>query len=486
MGKQPYAITMDFIEKWDQNLLFEILDNLHDVVLVLDSNTTIIYANEAYASILGIPVCKVIGRRLDTIEPEALAIECLRTGQAFRAPGYIASVGIEVIGHMFPLKKEQAIIGCVAIFKNISEQVALSNELQRTKEVADYLREQLDQREGLPASFGEYIGQNPRLRDVLKLAAKVAPAESSVLIRGESGVGKGVLATAIHNSSKRKDKALIKVNCAAIPENLLESELFGYEEGAFSGARKGGKMGKFEMAHGGTLFLDEIGDMSMAMQAKLLQVLQERELERLGGTKTIQLDIRVIAATNRNLEKMLEEGSFRTDLYYRLNIVSLFIPPLNERKDDIFCLVQKFIAKFAGHTQEKITLSPDVMHIFYSYEWPGNIRELQNVIEHANILRDGSIIEVRHLPAYLQPIDKKNKSHHKDENRHKKVLLSAHCFKDAVKSTVDKVERELIKAAIVNCNYNRSAAIKQLGISRKAFYNKVHRFNLQDELDGNN
>jgi len=478
MSKDPHAITMKFIQQWDQSLLFRILDNIHDVVLVLDSDTTIVYANEPYASILGVPVRKVLGRRLDMIEPNALAIKVLRTGKPCREPDYLSSVGIEVIGHVFPLTKDDKVIGCVAIFKNISEQVALNNELKRTKEVADYLREQLDQHEGLPASFHEYIGQNPRLREVLKLAAKVAPTTSTVLIRGASGVGKGVLATAIHNSSKRKDKPLIKVNCAAIPETLLESELFGYEEGAFSGAKKGGKMGKFELAHEGTIFLDEIGDMSIAMQAKLLRVLQEKELERVGGNKTIKLDIRVITATNRALEKMVEDGSFRSDLYYRLNIIPLYILPLKERKDDILALTQKFISQFS-EGKGKMTLSPQVMQIFHNYEWPGNIRELQNVIEHACILCDGLQIQIRHLPDYLRTEDTKNTGPSEVEPVRGSSETSLHNIKD----TLGKIERDLIKTAIINCKNNRSAAIKELGISRKAFYEKIHKYKLDDEFN---
>jgi len=271
------------------------------------------------------------------------------------------------------------------------------------------------------------------------------------------------------------------VNCAAIPETLLESELFGYEEGAFSGARKGGKMGKFELAHEGSIFLDEIGDMSIAMQAKLLRVLQEKDLERVGGNKTIKLDIRVIAATHRDLEKMMEAGTFRSDLYYRLNIVPLFIPPLNERKDDIPELVQKFVSHFSEDMGDNVTISPEVMRIFHHYEWPGNIRELQNVIEHAYIVRDGLQIEVRHLPAYLQ-LSGTKKNSPEDVRAKKPEIPEEQSDLNGFKDTVSKLERDLIKTAIINCNNNRSAAIKELGISRKSFYEKIHKYKLDDEF----
>ncbi|MCL6560816.1 MAG: sigma 54-interacting transcriptional regulator, partial [Firmicutes bacterium] len=229
------AVTTNVIKQWDQRLLFKILDNIEDVVMVLDSDTTIVYANEAYAKILGVPVHKVLGRRLDMIEPNALAIKVLRSGKANENErDYLSSVGIDVIGRAFPLFEGNKVIGCVSTFNNITKVEELNRELQRTKGVADYLQDQLNQREQLPLSFKEYVGQNSRLRETLELAAKVAKTDSTVLIRGESGVGKGVLARAIHNCSRRKDKPLIKVNCAAIPEALLESELFGFEDGAFT------------------------------------------------------------------------------------------------------------------------------------------------------------------------------------------------------------------------------------------------------------
>jgi PAS domain S-box-containing protein len=472
MSIGSYAVTTNVIKQWDQGLLFKILNNIEDVVMVLDSDTTIVYANKAYAKILGVPVQKVLGRRLDSIEPNSLAIKVLRSGQAnHNQKDYLSSVDIDVIGRAFPLFEGDKVVGCVSIFNNITKVVELSRELQRTKEVADYLQDQLNQREQLPLSFKEYVGQNNRLRETLELAAKVARTDSTVLILGESGVGKEVLAKAIHNCSRRKDKPLIKVNCASIPESLLESELFGFEDGAFSGAKKGGKLGKFELAHGGTLFLDEIGDMSVNMQAKILRVLQERELERVGGTKTIKLDIRIIAATNRDLQKMIKDGSFRRDLYYRLNIVPLNLLPLRERKDDILTLAQKFLTQFSEEAGHELTLSPQVTSVLQAYDWPGNVRELQNVLEHASIVRNGTQIKVRHLPAYLIPISNECQNECQPGVEDKPYDL---------KETVAKIERELILAALANSNNNRSTAIKTLGISRRAFYEKLRRYKIEE------
>lgn len=463
MIKVSNVVTTNFIQQWDQKLLFEILDRIHDVVLVLDSDTTVVYANEAYAKILGVPVQKVLGRMMQQIEPNAVAIEVLRTGVPIHGRSYLQSIGIDIAGSTFPLFEGKNLIGCVCIFNNLSEIVRLTRELQLTQGVAKYLQEQLSQFEPLPYSFNDYVGKNSRLRETLNLAAKVAKkSDSSVLIRGESGVGKEVLANAIHNCSRRKDRPLIKVNCAAIPENLLESELFGYEEGAFTGAKKGGKLGKFELAHGGTIFLDEIGDMSITMQAKLLRVLQEREFERVGGTKTIKVDIRVIAATNRDLEQMTETGAFRRDLYYRLNVVPLFLLPLRERKDDIPALVASFLKQLVQEIGCELAVSPETMRILHAYEWPGNIRELHNALEHASIVCDGKTIEIQHLPGYL--LAKTPKS----------IKGSS-----GLKNTISQIERDSIMTALNACDNNRTSAMKALGIPRTTFYKKMREYNIK-------
>lgn len=461
---EHHTVTSSVIKQWDEKLLLKILNKIQDVVLVIDSNTTIVYANEAYARILGVPIHKVLGRKLSDIEPEAAAIQALRTGKPSTGRDYIRSLDLDVVGHVFPLFEGEEIIGSVAIFNNITEIVRLNAELQRTKGVADYLQEQLSQVESLPLSFKEYIGQNSRLKEILHLAAKVAKTDSTVLILGESGVGKEVLAKAIHHASRRKDKPLIKVNCAAIPEELLESELFGFEEGAFTGAKRGGKLGKFELAHEGTIFLDEIGDMSLTMQAKLLRVLQEKEIERIGGTKPISVDFRVISATNKDLSQMVKEGSFRQDLFYRLNIVPLYLPPLRERKDDIKAIAQHFLHQFSKEVGYELVLSPQVEWILHRYDWPGNIRELRNVLEHASIVCGGPVIEPQHLPGYLLPGNSPEKTPTDDIYN--------------LKEAVSRLEKELITAALAHSNNNRSKAIKALGISRRTFYEKLRQYNI--------
>jgi Nif-specific regulatory protein len=261
-------------------------------------------------------------------------------------------------------------------------------EMKRLKHEIEYLRgTQQDIYE-----FDKIVGSSPALQHVLDIVKKVAKSNTTVLIRGETGTGKELIAGATHHNSLRAARNFVKVNCAALQENLLESELFGHEKGAFTGADKQ-RIGRFEQADGGTLFLDEIGDMSPSTQAKILRVLQEHEFERLGGTRTLRVDVRLIAATNRDLSAMVQAGQFREDLYYRLNVVSIEMPPLRERKDDIVPLAQTFIRRFAGELKKKIdALEPDAQKLLMRYNWPGNIRELENTIERAILLAEGRAI----------------------------------------------------------------------------------------------
>src|SRR5919106_562810 len=266
-------------------------------------------------------------------------------------------------------------------------------ELKRLRHELDYLRH--EQQESY--DFERIVGASEPLQKVLSVVKKVAKSNSTVLIRGETGTGKELIAGAIHHNSLRAARNFVKVNCAALQENLLESELFGHEKGAFTGADRQ-RIGRFEQADGGTLFLDEIGDMSASTQAKILRVLQEHEFERLGGTRTIKVDVRLIAATNRDLTTMVESGHFREDLYYRLNVVTIEMPPLRERKEDVGALAGFFIKRFSGELKKKMDgLEPDALKLLMRYQWPGNIRELENAIERAMLLADGSHIAVDDL-----------------------------------------------------------------------------------------
>src|SRR5512132_4194782 len=266
-------------------------------------------------------------------------------------------------------------------------------EMRQMQHQIDYLRHA----QGDIYDFDRIIGSSGALEKVLSVVRKVAKSNTTVLVRGETGTGKELIAGAIHHNSHRAARNFIKVNCAALQENLLESELFGHEKGAFTGADKQ-RIGRFEQADGGTLFLDEIGDMSQSTQAKVLRVLQEQEFERLGGTRTIKVDVRMLAATHRDLAAMVKEGTFRADLFYRLNVVTIEMPPLRERKEDIAALANFFISRFSGELKKKIDgLSPDALKLLMRYHWPGNIRELENAVERAMLLADGAHIQADDL-----------------------------------------------------------------------------------------
>ncbi|QUL98240.1 MAG: sigma 54-interacting transcriptional regulator [Candidatus Fermentithermobacillus carboniphilus] len=324
------------------------------------------------------------------------------------------------------------------------------------------------------AVFGvdSLIGQSRSIAELKEIALKVAKSPSTVLIRGESGTGKELLARAIHSASDRKDKPFVAVNCAAIPDGLLESELFGYEEGAFTGARKGGKPGKFEIADGGTLFLDEIGDMSLHLQSKLLRVLQERQVERLGSNKPRRCDVRIIAATNQDLERKMQNGEFRDDLYFRLSVIPIYIPPLRERPEDVEPLVRHFVRKYAEIMGKKIDdVEPSALELLKSYSWPGNVRELENAIEYAVNFETKEILTVKSLPARIRSCG----------NAQEKGFASGLRIEGRV-SGIKAAEIDLIRQALkkYGTSYEgKKRAARELGIGIATLYRKISRYRIE-------
>ena len=324
---------------------------------------------------------------------------------------------------------------------------------------------------GSPPQFPEIIGHSEPFTEVLDLAAKVAPTDSTVLLMGESGTGKEIIADAIHHLSRRKDKPFIKLNCAAIPEGLLESELFGHEKGAFTGAT-GKKPGKFEQASGGTVFLDEIGDMSPSTQAKLLRVLQEKEVTPLGGTQVKQVDVRIIAATNKELLQEVRTGRFREDLFHRLNVMTISIPPLRERKSDIPFLADHFLTVAAKKSQtEKKPLSRSAMDCLLNYSWPGNVRELENAIERACLLANGSVIQPEDLPLAFTPTRQVSAPHANGlEVKTDRIETKA-----SLNETLEAIEKELIIQALKKSNGVQVEAAKLLGLNHKNLWHKIRK-----------
>jgi DNA-binding NtrC family response regulator len=337
----------------------------------------------------------------------------------------------------------------------------------RLREENRSLREALGQKYSHP----NIIASSPKMQEVLATVERVAPTNSTVLLGGESGVGKDLIARAIHEKSRRASGPFIKINSSAIPENLLESELFGYEKGAFTGATNS-KPGKFELADKGTLFLDEIGDVPAATQVKLLRVLQEREFERLGGTRTIKVDVRLLAATNRDLRAALEDGTFREDLYYRLNVVPIDIPPLREHKEDIPGLANLFLARFAKDSETITGISPAAMQLLGGHYWPGNVRELQNVIERACALASGKELEA----GDIQLDAPRNRSFSSAGTA--AGAASDHFLPDNM--TLDQWEDEMIREALKRAGGNKSQAARLLGLSRNALRYRLSKIGIDD------
>ena len=334
-------------------------------------------------------------------------------------------------------------------------------------DVRDLREENRSLREALGKRYAHpnVVARSAKMQEVLATVERVAPTNSTVLLGGASGVGKDLIARAIHEKSRRARGPFLKINSTAIPENLLESELFGYEKGAFTGAAAS-KPGKFELADKGTLFLDEIGDVPPVTQVKLLRVLQEREFERLGGTRTIKVDVRLIAATNRDLREALEQGTFREDLYYRLNVVPVDIAPLRERREDIPDLVSLFISRFAGDSGKGVaTITPEAMQILVNYHWPGNVRELQNIVERACALAKGSVLEVADIHLDIRPA--------------KAVNGAGGFLPDGM--TLEQWEDEMVQEALRRANGNKSQAARLLGLSRNALRYRLSKIGIADE-----
>ena len=319
--------------------------------------------------------------------------------------------------------------------------------------------------------FDNIIGKSKEMRDIYGTIRQIAERNSTVLIYGESGTGKELVARAIHYNSPRKNKSFVAVNCAAIPETLIESELFGHEKGAFTDAQNR-RIGHFELAHQGTLFLDEVSELSLPTQAKILRALQEREFARVGGGKTIQVDVRLISATNKNLEEMMSRGAFRSDLYYRINVVPLTIPPLRQRKEDIPLLVQHFLEKHAGAGQKKIT--PEAMDILAAYEWAGNVRELENIIERVVVLSCADILTPNDLPSML-------KATSKVEQIKQGVLGGRISFEDAER----EFEKDIILEALKKSNFVQTKAADLLGISRRILKYKMDKYGMATSPEDN-
>lgn len=442
-----------------------ILNSLPKGMLLLDKEGIVQFINSDGADILGISKDKSIGLHIrDMVNFKPVILDVFKTGKGYKNKEIsMESQGkqIHFIKSAVPIKnKNGVVISVVDIFEKIKDVKKVVNRI--TGAYAKF-------------EFSDMIGDSKKFLECIRMAKIASKSSSNVLIYGESGTGKELCAHAIHNESSRYKHPFISINCAAIPRDLLESELFGYEEGSFTGALKKGKAGKFELAHKGSIFLDEIGDMPLDMQVKLLRVLQDRKINRIGSNYTLDIDVRIICATNKNLFKLCEDGFFRKDLYYRLNVLNIVLTPLRDRIDDIEKLSYFFLNKFNNKLEKNIKgIKYEVFKLFYEYNWPGNVRELENIIERGVNICQGDEISINHIDndIFKKSIITNNQCIDLDQYRNIEKITNS---KPNLK-TIAELEKEAIEKALTTYNGNVSEAAKVLGITRNTIYNKMKKF----------
>lgn len=438
---------------------------------VLDQNGVLIYINKAFCDFLGKTKEQLHGQVVSHVEKTSRFLDTLESRQAEIAWRHTFSNGREAIVHRIPIIDDDGSLSGgfgMVLFEDLA---AMQEVMDRYKVLDKELRlykSTIARLNSAKYTLNNIIGDSPAISNCKNKVKKIARVNLNVLIFGESGVGKELFAHSIHNESSRNDQPFVGINCSAIPENLIEAELFGYEEGSFTGAKKGGHIGKFQLANGGTIFLDEIGEMPLHMQAKLLRVLQEREVQPIGSKTPVKIDVRVICATHRNIKEMVEKGEFREDLYYRLNVLTLEIPPLRERKTDIPDLVDKFLGKFYKETGMYRRMPENCLKILQNYNWPGNVRELRNIVEKVSVnAEDVDITEDDFPSSMLKQTGKVNN------------IVDNMSQSTGLKEILDSVEKEVIIKALKECNNNKSEVAKKLNIPRASLYRKIEEYGLE-------
>ncbi|MDK7665690.1 sigma-54 interaction domain-containing protein [Cytobacillus oceanisediminis] len=438
-----------------------IVENAFGWLVVVNKEGTIIYINKNYCNFLEIEREKALGKHVsEVIENSRMHIVAESGKEEIADLQYIR--GNYMIANRIPIFSDGEVIGAfgTVFFRDTKEWMQMNSHVKSMLTKIQSFIQEIDP--SVKYSLDDILGNSSQIHSLKEKVKMVAASDISVLIRGESGTGKELFAHSIHQLSNRSHQPFVKINCGAIPEHLLESELFGYEEGAFTGAKKGGKKGKFQLADGGTLFLDEIGDMPLNMQVKLLRALQEGEIESVGSTSPVKVDVRIIAATNRPLEKMMEEKRFREDLFYRINVVPFMIPSLRDRMEDLSLLIDSFIKKITKKSGKRISaIEDEVIEKFHQYSWPGNIRELENVIEASIHLTSNESITTESLPDYMKesavyPVGKKK-----------------------LKDILEETEKRILTQSLSKYNHDRLEAAKALGISKSSMYEKLKKYGIE-------
>jgi PAS domain S-box-containing protein len=441
-----------------------IFNHINEGACVIDAEGIVTHFNEPYGRFLGVDPREQIGKHITVVVENTRMHIVAKTGKA-ETNASQSIRGENMLVQRIPIKEKGKVIAVLGlvVFKNIKDMGRLATKLSELESQVKLYQKQLNSLRSTRYSFDNIIGESAPILRLKKEALQAAATNLSVLISGESGTGKELFAQSIHDASSRKLQPFIQLNCAAIPKDLLEAELFGYSKGAFTGAKSTGKAGKFELADTGSLFLDEIGDLPLEMQPKLLRALEEKEFERVGGNTIIRSDFRLIAASNQDLEGMVARGEFRADLFYRLNVVPLHIPPLRERGDDIVYLARHLLQQILGGSgQSLVDLTPTAEALLKQHTWPGNVRELNNVIERTMATLEGDRISSADLPFYL----------------HRGQKSRGNGQSSLLKEVVAKAEKSAIQDALKITAYNKVKAAELLGIHRTLLYKKITRYNI--------
>jgi transcriptional regulator with PAS, ATPase and Fis domain len=440
----------------------EILNTINSLILIADTDTKVCYVNDTFLRVYGTKPEDIVGKKLK----HSLKLpEVIKDGKKLNF-SYLDNAKIGCVADLSQLILDGKVIGGITNGRDVTNIRKLNSEIQRYENANKKLKKLVSQAYEARYSFEDIIGNSKVMQEAIKFASKAAKGDSNILITGESGTGKEMVAQAIHNGSNRSEGKFVAVNCAAIVPSLIESELFGYEEGAFTGAKKGGKIGLFEIANGGTIFLDEIGELGLEVQAKLLRVLQERAVRMVGSVNVNDIDVRVIAATNKDLKEKIREGLFREDLYYRLNVINVNLPTLQQRRCDIQLLAKEFLKEKSLQYSKAFEYDDETLDALLQYNWPGNIRELRNAVEYAvNMCDDDNRITINNLPLWLQPQNKRQTS-------------------GKLSELTKEFERHTIESYLKKYGTTVTAKKKiaaELGISIATLYNKLREYGYVDE-----
>ena len=449
-----------------KNIVSQILKMTSDGFIITDTEGNVREINKQYADFFGKSRSEIIGKSILNIIPNSKMIDIVKHkfSEEDAVHKYIdgeAKGNSVIVSRSYVEDEDGNVVAGVAQVKFKVQTLAVAKKLMNEYEELEYYREEFQNQNRVD----NIIGSDTKFREIVKECLKVAKTDIPVLLTGETGTGKEVMAKALHTNSLRYDKPFVSINCAAIPFELLESELFGYMDGAFTGAKRGGKKGKFQLANGGTIFLDEIGDMPSSMQAKLLRVLQEKEIEPLGSEKSIPMDVRVVAATRQDLEAKMKDGSFREDLYYRLSVFNIHIPPLRERGGDSLELAEFFLDELNHKYKTYKTFSKAVKAYFLKYQWPGNVREVNNVVQSAYAISTENIIDINDIPARML--------------QQEKPAINLDKNKKSLGPMVDDYEKEVILELLKKHKGNCLEAAKEAGIHKSNFYRKLQKYGIK-------